>query len=169
MTSQASALLLAAVVRLFGVKAGKFAKAVLPASVTVVAVAGQWVATGKFDRAEMVTAASGLGAAALSYLVPNLKSPDELDFIPTDDLTGPSVDPPPLKAEDEPIDVPEPPVLPDEPPTPQPPRQTVELPPTSAAVGPPAIAPEADEEPDPPRPSTAPAAGAQGATAPTSQ
>lgn len=48
------------------------AKATWPAILTVVAVVVQWVATGEFDRAELVTTLTGLPAAILTYLVPNL-------------------------------------------------------------------------------------------------
>lgn len=49
----------------------RFAKAIAPAVGTVIAVALQWVITGEFDRAELVTALTGLSAAVLSYWVPN--------------------------------------------------------------------------------------------------
>jgi hypothetical protein len=34
-------------------------------------VAIQWAVTGEFDRAELVTALTGLSAAVITYLVPN--------------------------------------------------------------------------------------------------
>lgn len=49
----------------------RFAKAIAPAVGTVIAVVIQIAATGEFDRAELVTAITGLAAALASYLVPN--------------------------------------------------------------------------------------------------
>ena len=48
-----------------------FAKALVPAAGTALAVGIQWVASGEFDRAELATALTGLSAAAITYLVPN--------------------------------------------------------------------------------------------------
>jgi hypothetical protein len=48
------------------------AKACWPAIATLVAVAVQWIATGEFDRSELVTAITGLCAALLTYWVPNV-------------------------------------------------------------------------------------------------
>lgn len=50
------------------------AKAVYPAAAAIVAVGAQWAATGAFDRAELSTAVTGLGAALLTYLLPNQPS-----------------------------------------------------------------------------------------------
>lgn len=67
-----SEVLLAFVTRVFGPKAARAAKAVLPAAATVVAVVGQWIATGQFDAAEGATALMGFGGAILTYTIPNL-------------------------------------------------------------------------------------------------
>lgn len=50
---------------------GRFAKAIAPAVVTVLAVGIQWVASGAFDRVELATALTGLLAAAVAFWVPN--------------------------------------------------------------------------------------------------
>lgn len=63
--------LLKIVTRLFGKKAGRYAKAILPALGGLVAVVAQWAATGTLDHAELLTAAAGLGAALLTLLTPN--------------------------------------------------------------------------------------------------
>lgn len=48
-----------------------YLKAIVPFVATILAVALQWAVTGEFDRAEMVTAITGLLASAVTYLVPN--------------------------------------------------------------------------------------------------
>lgn len=48
-----------------------YLKAILPAVGTVIAVLIQWGATGEFDRAELVTALTGLTSALVTYAVPN--------------------------------------------------------------------------------------------------
>lgn len=142
--------LLAIVTRLFGVKAGQFAKAVLPATGTVVAVGVQWGVTGKFDKAELATAVTGLGASALSYLVPNLKLNDMLDFIPSEDLQGHVVNPP-LSPTDEPADVPDAPDVPESvPPAASAASASAQAPDSALPPGPPPIAPGMDEPPPPP-------------------
>lgn len=47
------------------------AKAVYPALLTVVAVLGQWVKTGAFDSAELLTALIGGATAVIVYYTPN--------------------------------------------------------------------------------------------------
>jgi hypothetical protein len=69
-----STALLSFITRVLGVKAGKAAKALVPAAGTVVAVGIQWLDTGHFDKAELATSLTGFGGAALSYIVPNLKA-----------------------------------------------------------------------------------------------
>jgi hypothetical protein len=49
----------------------RFRKSVFPAVGTVLAVGVQWVSTGVFDKAELATALTGLGAALVSYFVVN--------------------------------------------------------------------------------------------------
>lgn len=66
-----SKLLLRVVTRLFGKRAGRYAKAILPALGALVAVVAQWAATGALDRPELVTAVVGLASAALTALTPN--------------------------------------------------------------------------------------------------
>lgn len=66
--------LLKIVTRLFGKKAGRYAKAILPALGGLVAVVVQWAATGVFDRAELNTAVVAVGAAVLTALTPNAKT-----------------------------------------------------------------------------------------------
>lgn len=63
--------LLKIVTRLFGEKAGKYAKAIVPALGGVVAVVVQWAATGTFDQAELNTGLVALVAAGLTLLTPN--------------------------------------------------------------------------------------------------
>lgn len=48
-----------------------YAKSVTPFILTIIAVVGQWAATGEFDRAELVTALVGIAGSAVSYVVPN--------------------------------------------------------------------------------------------------
>jgi hypothetical protein len=48
-----------------------FAKSIYPALGTLIAVLGQVLATGEFDRAELATAVTGLLASALAYAVSN--------------------------------------------------------------------------------------------------
>jgi VIT1/CCC1 family predicted Fe2+/Mn2+ transporter len=48
-----------------------YAKAIVPAVATILAVAIQWAVTGEFDRAELATALTGLLAAVVTYVVPN--------------------------------------------------------------------------------------------------
>lgn len=48
-----------------------YAKAAYPAIGTAVAVVVQWIATGEFDRAELVTTLTGIPAALLTLGVPN--------------------------------------------------------------------------------------------------
>lgn len=67
-----SEVLLAFITRVYGPKAARAAKAVLPATATVIAVIGQRLATGSFDTAELATALTGLGGAALTWIIPNL-------------------------------------------------------------------------------------------------
>lgn len=67
-----SEVLLAFVTRVYGVKAARAAKALLPATAAVVAVIAQWVASGEFGSAEFATAVMGFGGAALTFFVPNL-------------------------------------------------------------------------------------------------
>jgi hypothetical protein len=55
----------------------RFAKALAPAAGTVLAVAVQWGVTGSFDRAELVTALTGLSAAAITFWIPNAPPPAE--------------------------------------------------------------------------------------------
>lgn len=63
--------LLAIVTRLFGKRAGRYAKAILPALGGLVAVLAQWAATGALDQAELITAAVALGSALLTLATPN--------------------------------------------------------------------------------------------------
>lgn len=49
-----------------------FAKALWPAILTIVAVGVQWVVTGEYDRAELVTTLTGLPSAIVTFFVPNL-------------------------------------------------------------------------------------------------
>lgn len=48
-----------------------YLKAVAPALLTVTAVAVQWIVTGEYDRAELVTTITGLASATLTYFVRN--------------------------------------------------------------------------------------------------
>lgn len=48
-----------------------YAKAVLPFALTLIAVIGQVIATGEFDRAEFATALTGALAALVTYSVRN--------------------------------------------------------------------------------------------------
>jgi hypothetical protein len=48
-----------------------YAKAVLPFVIAAAAVVVQWAITGEFDRAELVTAITGAGAALVTLLAPN--------------------------------------------------------------------------------------------------
>jgi hypothetical protein len=60
-----------------------FAKAVIPALGTVIAVGIQYLSTGEFDRAEMTTAITGLSTALVAYLATNhTPAHDEPDDIP---------------------------------------------------------------------------------------
>jgi TRAP-type C4-dicarboxylate transport system permease small subunit len=52
-----------------------FAKAVIPALATVIAVAAQWLSTGSFDQTAMVTAITGLATAILAYFTTNTGQP----------------------------------------------------------------------------------------------
>src|SRR5262249_19071345 len=63
-----------------------FAKAVIPAVGTLIAVGIQYLSTGEFDRAEMTTAITGLSTALVAFLATN-HSPlhDEPDDIPGTD------------------------------------------------------------------------------------
>ena len=63
-----------------------FAKAVIPALGTLIAVGIQYLSTGEFDRAEMTTAVTGLSTALVAFLATN-HSPlhDEPDDIPGTD------------------------------------------------------------------------------------
>lgn len=47
------------------------AKSIYPAIGTLVATGTQWVSTGEFDRAELVTIITGMAASLLTYSVPN--------------------------------------------------------------------------------------------------
>lgn len=51
------------------------AKAVVPFVLTVIAVLGQWAATGEFDRVELVTAITGAASAVVTFLTPNTNPP----------------------------------------------------------------------------------------------
>lgn len=62
------------IVKLFGERAGKAAKAIAPAALALVAVAVQWLATGKYDAAELATTILGIGGPLVTYLVPNLST-----------------------------------------------------------------------------------------------
>src|SRR3954468_13769499 len=48
-----------------------FAKAVMPALFTLVAVGAQAIATGSFDKPELATAITGLSAAFVTFLTTN--------------------------------------------------------------------------------------------------
>lgn len=48
-----------------------YLKAVVPALATLIGVAGQWVATGEFDRAETATAITGGLTSLLAFAVRN--------------------------------------------------------------------------------------------------
>jgi hypothetical protein len=65
--------LLKIITRLFGKKAGEYAKAVIVQLGGLVAVVIQWAATGTLDRAELITAGSALLASAIVALTPNAK------------------------------------------------------------------------------------------------
>ena len=52
----------------------RFAKAILPAAITLIAVIQQLVATGEFDKTETATAITGIAGALITYRVPNAKS-----------------------------------------------------------------------------------------------
>ena len=54
-----------------------YLKSLVPALGTLIAVAGQWVATGTFDRAEVATAITGGLSALLSYAITNDPLPEE--------------------------------------------------------------------------------------------
>jgi hypothetical protein len=49
----------------------RYAKAIVPAALTVVAVVVHWLVTGEWSDAEWRLAVNGLGAAVISYLIPN--------------------------------------------------------------------------------------------------
>lgn len=66
--------LLAFLTNLLPLKARPLAKALWPAILTCTAVAVQWIITGEFDRAELVTTLTGLPSAILVFLVPNLSA-----------------------------------------------------------------------------------------------
>lgn len=51
-----------------------YAKAVAPALVTLIAIVGQVIATGEFDRAEFATAVTGALTSLLAYAVPNTEN-----------------------------------------------------------------------------------------------
>jgi hypothetical protein len=60
-----------------------FAKAILPALGTLIAIGVQYGTTGEFDRAEMTTAITGLSTALVAFLATNhTQLQDEPDDIP---------------------------------------------------------------------------------------
>jgi hypothetical protein len=60
-----------------------FAKAILPALGTVIAIGIQYGTTGEFDRAEMTTAITGLSTALVAFLATNhTHLQDEPDDVP---------------------------------------------------------------------------------------
>jgi peptidoglycan/LPS O-acetylase OafA/YrhL len=61
-----------AILRVFGPKSAQAAKAITPLILALVATLIQWVTTGSFDTAELVTAVTGTVAALITYIVPNL-------------------------------------------------------------------------------------------------
>lgn len=48
-----------------------YLKAILPALLTLVAVAVQWAATGAYDKAELATTITGLVSSLITFLVSN--------------------------------------------------------------------------------------------------
>lgn len=50
----------------------RYAKAVVPGVATGIAIAVQWIVTGEFDRAELVTTLTGIGTTLLAYSTPNV-------------------------------------------------------------------------------------------------
>jgi hypothetical protein len=52
-----------------------FAKAIVPAVGTVLAVVVQWAVNGSFDRQTAAIAITGLVAAIITYFVPNKTTP----------------------------------------------------------------------------------------------
>lgn len=78
-----------------------YAKALVPATLTIVAVVAHWLILGEWDQAQWTLAITGLGAALVTLLVPNLDpgtddvDPDvPLEALPTDEDEFAS--PPPL-------------------------------------------------------------------------
>lgn len=49
-----------------------YAKAVVPATATAIAVAVQWASTGTLDTGELKTAAEGAALALVAFLFPNV-------------------------------------------------------------------------------------------------
>lgn len=49
-----------------------YAKALLPAVGTLVAIAVQLAVTGEYDRAELTTTITGLGATIVAFVFPNI-------------------------------------------------------------------------------------------------
>lgn len=66
--------------------------AMLPAVGTVVAVAVQWIVTGEYDRAELVTSLTGLVAAAVGGLGAWAGSPGTVE-VPTHEAPAAAVGP----------------------------------------------------------------------------
>ena len=60
-----------ALVGLLPEKAQPYAKALVPAAVTLVGVGSQYVATGQLDTATIGVAVGGVVATVLTWLVPN--------------------------------------------------------------------------------------------------
>lgn len=66
-----------------------YLKAIAPALFTLIAVVGQWVATGEFGRAEFATALTGALTSLLTFVVPN--AAPESEFTP-EELRGEEVE-----------------------------------------------------------------------------
>jgi hypothetical protein len=61
----------ALVVKLLPTALQPFAKSIIPALATVIAVVAQWLSTGSFDQAAMVTAITGFTTAVIAYFATN--------------------------------------------------------------------------------------------------
>lgn len=63
--------LLDRIVRLLPKKAQPFAKAIVPALAGVIVTGAQWAVTGDLDIEELKVGIGAVGAAALTFLMPN--------------------------------------------------------------------------------------------------
>jgi hypothetical protein len=55
-----------------------FLKSLVPFVGTLVAVGAQYLVSGEFDKAELVTALTGISAAIVTFLVPNDTNADKI-------------------------------------------------------------------------------------------